>query len=299
MIVFIHQLRQLRQGAVGIGAGHRRRQVIDDDGMAAALGLRAFAGVVDDEGVKQWQVRQQGVWEAVFRQAHAFARQPFERAVFAYMHNGVRLPLIAQPAIQCIVMVCRWQIRLVVNRIRIHAIAARRLQRHEGVAQLNTRQRKMIIMHIGHARRRTPLRRHLLSHLQWQLGKPRRILRRRYTSGRARHLLSREIGVVVSTTVYQFMNQRRATLRQMIDAITRAAHGVQNMHEGSRCIQADGIADLRRFAIGIGEYKGHALMRVGRALQPRKTCRDPSHARYAIRQRFVFDQLIRQAAGAG
>ena len=240
--------------------------MIDDDGVSTALCLRAFAGVVNDEGVKQRQVRQQGVGEAIFRQAYAFARQPFERAMLADMHDGVGAPLVTQPAIQRIVMMGRRQVGLMIDRIRIHAVAARWLQRHEGIAQLDTGQREMIVMHIGNTRRRPPLRRHLLLHLQGQIDEPRRILRRRHASGRARHLLGGEVGVVVSATVYQFMNQRRAALRQIINAITRSLHGMQNVHERSRCIQADGIADLRRFAIGIGEHKGHALVCVRYAL---------------------------------
>ena len=134
LIVFIHQLRQLRQRAVSIGGGHRRRQVVDDDGMGAALGLRAFAGIVDNERIKQGQVGQQRIGKTLLGQAHAFARQPFQRAVFAYMDDGVGLPVIFQPAIQRVIMMRRRQIGLVVDRIGIHAVAARRLQYHQSVA---------------------------------------------------------------------------------------------------------------------------------------------------------------------
>ena len=49
-VVFVHQTFQLLHGAVVFGARERRHQVVDDDGLAAALGLSPFAGVVDDEG---------------------------------------------------------------------------------------------------------------------------------------------------------------------------------------------------------------------------------------------------------
>ncbi len=58
LIVLVHQLGQLRQRAVAVGGGHRRRQVVDDHRVAAALGLRAFARIVDDEGVEQRHVAQ-------------------------------------------------------------------------------------------------------------------------------------------------------------------------------------------------------------------------------------------------
>ena len=59
--VFVQQLLQLGQLAVGVGAGHRRHQVVDDGGVAAALGLGALAGVVDDERVDQRQLAEDRV----------------------------------------------------------------------------------------------------------------------------------------------------------------------------------------------------------------------------------------------
>ncbi len=94
LIVLVHQLSQLGQRAIGVGGGHRRRQVIDDDGMGAALGLRTLARVIDDEGIKQRHIRQQRIRKTVSRQAHALAWQPFERAVLADMNDGVSAPLI-------------------------------------------------------------------------------------------------------------------------------------------------------------------------------------------------------------
>ena len=44
LVILVHQLHQLGQLAVGVGRGHRRRQVVDDDGVAAPLGLRPSPG---------------------------------------------------------------------------------------------------------------------------------------------------------------------------------------------------------------------------------------------------------------
>ena len=46
-------LENLLHLAVKARAGEGRREVIDDDGGISALRLRAFAGVIDDEGINQ------------------------------------------------------------------------------------------------------------------------------------------------------------------------------------------------------------------------------------------------------
>ena len=52
LMVFVQQAFQFLQRAVAFGAGQGRGQMIKDHGLGAALGLRTFAGVVDDEGVQ-------------------------------------------------------------------------------------------------------------------------------------------------------------------------------------------------------------------------------------------------------
>ena len=74
LVVFVHELGELRQLAVGVGRGHGRRQVVDNHRVRPPLGLRALAGVVDNEGVKQGHVAQERIREAIFRQADALAR---------------------------------------------------------------------------------------------------------------------------------------------------------------------------------------------------------------------------------
>ncbi len=53
--IFIDQRLQVLEGPVAFGTGQRRGHVVDDDRLRTALGLRALAGIIDDEGV---QVRQ-------------------------------------------------------------------------------------------------------------------------------------------------------------------------------------------------------------------------------------------------
>ena len=59
--VLVEQLLQPGDVAVGLGAGHRRHQVVDQRGVRPPLGLRALARVVDQERVDQRQVAERGV----------------------------------------------------------------------------------------------------------------------------------------------------------------------------------------------------------------------------------------------
>ena len=65
-IVFVDEGFEILQWPIGFGARKRWRQVIDDHGTGAALGLRAFAGIVDDEGIELRQ-GSQGDFGIAFR----------------------------------------------------------------------------------------------------------------------------------------------------------------------------------------------------------------------------------------
>ena len=54
-IIFIDQRLEILERPVGLGAGQRRRQVIDDHSRGAPLGLGAFARIIDDEGIELGQ----------------------------------------------------------------------------------------------------------------------------------------------------------------------------------------------------------------------------------------------------
>ena len=88
--VLVEQLLQPRDVAVGLGAGHRRDEVVDQRGVRAAFGLRALPGIVDQERVDQRQVAERGVGAAGRRHAKRLAGQPFQVAVLAEVHDGVR-----------------------------------------------------------------------------------------------------------------------------------------------------------------------------------------------------------------
>ena len=87
--VFVDQPFQFGGRAMAAGASQRRRQVADGDRAQPALGHRRLAGVVDDERIDHRQPARQRRRRAGGRQRHRLARQPFQRAVRAQMHQRV------------------------------------------------------------------------------------------------------------------------------------------------------------------------------------------------------------------
>ena len=65
--ILVDQRFQPREIVVQFGAGHRRRQMIDNDRAGAALGLDALAGIVDDEGIEMRQRPQHRIRKAIGR----------------------------------------------------------------------------------------------------------------------------------------------------------------------------------------------------------------------------------------
>ena len=133
--IFIDQGFQPRQIVMQFGAGHRRRQMIDDHGGGAALGLNAFAGIVDNEGIEMRQRAQHRVRHAIRRQANAFTRQPFEIAVLAEMHDGVGVEVAPDPEVKRQIMVRRHQIGIVIGALGIDVVAARGLNADDDVTE--------------------------------------------------------------------------------------------------------------------------------------------------------------------
>lgn len=83
LVVFVHELFELGNVVVHVGPHHGRYEVINDHGMGAALGLRALAGIVDDEGVDERQITQSKIGVTGRGEPDTLARQPFEGAGLA------------------------------------------------------------------------------------------------------------------------------------------------------------------------------------------------------------------------
>ena len=94
--VLVEQLLELGELVVGLRAHHRRHEVVDHDGVGAALGLHALAGVVDDERVEERHVAEAGVGRAGLGQPERLARQPLERAVLAEVDDRVGASRVSQ-----------------------------------------------------------------------------------------------------------------------------------------------------------------------------------------------------------
>ena len=133
--VLVQQLLELGHLAVGVGAGHRRHQVVDDHRVSAPLGLGPLPRVVDDERVHQRQVAEHRVRRAFRAQAEPLAGQPFQRAVLAQVDDGISAELRGQPAVRGQVMVRRRQVGVVVDGDRVLAEPARRLDHQHHVAE--------------------------------------------------------------------------------------------------------------------------------------------------------------------
>ena len=114
-VEFVGQLLQVAQRAIGLGAGQRRHQVIDDHGLRASLGLRTLTRVVDDERIDVGQRAEQGIRPACIGQPYPLARQPFQVAVFADMNDGVGRIHMPQPEIERQVAMGWYQVRVVIN----------------------------------------------------------------------------------------------------------------------------------------------------------------------------------------
>lgn len=137
--VLVQELFEAGDVTVAVGAGHRRHQVVHQGGVHTALGLGALAGVVDQERVDQREVTQRGVGAAGGGQARVLAGQPLQIAVLAEVDHRVGAEAVVvrgrgDPAVGGEVVVRGRQIGVVVDRDRVLAEAARRLDEDQQVA---------------------------------------------------------------------------------------------------------------------------------------------------------------------
>ncbi len=133
--MLVDQALELGEPAIALGAGQRRRQVIDDHRLGAALGLRAFAGIVDDEGVEMRQRPERRLGEALGGERQRLARQPFEVTVLPHMHHRLGAQAQGKPGVEGEIAVRRREIGRVIARGGIDVVAAGRLDRHRDIAE--------------------------------------------------------------------------------------------------------------------------------------------------------------------
>ncbi|MNS76990.1 hypothetical protein D3C72_1105570 [compost metagenome] len=109
--------------------------MIDNHRLRAPFGLRALSRIVNDKRIDIWQRPEQRIRPAVLRKTDAFARQPFEVAVFADVDHAVGAIGVAQPEVEGQVAVGRHQVRVVIHRARVDLITPGRLNADEGQAK--------------------------------------------------------------------------------------------------------------------------------------------------------------------
>ena len=97
LVVLVDEALEVGEGAVGLRPGEGRGQVVDDDGLGAALRLRPLPRVVDDERVDVGERAERRLRKARRGEGEGLARQPFEVPVLSHVHDGVHAgPLRSQ-----------------------------------------------------------------------------------------------------------------------------------------------------------------------------------------------------------
>ena len=95
--IFVDQPLELARVAGKSAVDKRRRQMADGQRRDATLGLRRLARIADDERIDHRQRAGDDLGKAFRRQRDRLARQPFQRAMRAHMHERVDLGDVSQP----------------------------------------------------------------------------------------------------------------------------------------------------------------------------------------------------------
>ena len=95
--IFIDQTLELSRVAGQPAVDKRRRQMADGQRRDAALGLRRLARIADDERIDHRQRAGDDLGKAFRGERDRLARQPFQRAVRAHVHERIDLGDVLQP----------------------------------------------------------------------------------------------------------------------------------------------------------------------------------------------------------
>ena len=153
---FIEQTLELERCAMRPGGDQRRRQMADRDRADAALGLRGFARIVDDERIDDRRRAEQNFGRATFAERDRLARQPFERAVRAELNDRVDLLLAGEPEIERDIGVARRQIEIVIVALARERVAAVGLNRDDELAKPHEAELERPVDHVAIVGRITP-----------------------------------------------------------------------------------------------------------------------------------------------
>ena len=213
--------------------------------------------------------------------------------MLAHMHNCVRAPVMAQPEIERQIVVRRHQIRGVVGVGGINVIAARRLQRDDGVSIRMHRQRKPVVAQERIILWRAPTLLHLLFYGPWQ-----RIIMALVNIQRQNLPAApiRPIREPVRRPLHHRVHQCLGVVRNG-HAVAVIAQQSQNMHSRRRRIEPNAIRQPPVFVGIIGKHKGDLFIRLSRGAKcgpTRRKLRDPLNAvaNSAVGGNWAFGCLI-------
>ena len=280
--VVVQQRLELGQLVVGLGPHHRRHQVVDDRGVGAPLGLHALAGVVDHERVDERDVAQRRVGRAPGREREHLARQPLERPVLAQVDERVGAPHAVQPPVAREVVVGGRKLGVVVDPDRVVAVAARRLDGQDHVAQRQPRDHEVVAVHVLVARRRAPALLHRRAQRLRQLRVPGPVLRDRQPQRRLRELrVGEELGVVAAG-LDQRVHERVAVGERALHLHAVGVQRVEQLERAGRRVQPHRHAHLGVLGGEARQHDGHASVGRRQRAQPRRAHGQPGHARAAL-----------------
>ena len=222
LVIFVDQPLQFGLRAIAAGARQGRGQMVDDDGLRTALRLRPLTGVVDDERVEMRRRPEHRFGKTLSRQRERLSRQPFQGAVLAEIDHRVSAEAVREPGVRREIGMRRRQCRIVIGRLGVEIVAARRLHQHRDIAGAEAGDREIAAgeparMEKRVAFRRAPLRRDVLLHGLLQAREKRRIFveRQAFLVGRLRARIRR--------ASEQMPYQRGSVFRNVADAITGVA----------------------------------------------------------------------------
>ena len=198
--------------------------------------------------------------------------------MLAHVDDGVRAPHLVQPAVEGVVEVGRRQVGLVVDGVGVHVVAARRLEQHDHVAELQGRHTDVAVIDVGLAGRLAPLFHHAAARGFGQLGEPATVEFDGHADVGAGKLGLGQEGLVVGAALQQGVDERVAVIGSAFHAVAGRPHGREEAHQRGGRVQPHGVAHLLRLVGGVGEHEGHPLLGVGLVAQAGQAQGKANHA---------------------
>ena len=220
----------------------------------AALGGGGLTGVVDDERIDHRQAAYQGGGKAGLRQRHRLARQPFQGAVRAQVHQRVDCLHRAQPQIERNIGVARRQFGVVVAGLAIQPVAAVRLHRQQHRPQPAMPQHEPAFGQGRIVLRLAPGRDHAGLRCFRQGGEQAPVL------CQMQHRRRRRIA--------QHRRQRGRGRQRNPGRIAGVAQQVQHGGKAGKAVQPDGMGDLPARARIVRQHHRHPALSHRRRAQP-------------------------------